>query len=313
MPNKDLPLISVIILNYNTIDVTCEFIESTKKLTYPNFELILVDNASQEDPTKVISEKYPDVKLIVNKKNLGFAGGNNVGLQAARGDYYFIVNNDTEVTPNLLEELLKPFGIDPQIGVVSPKIRFFSEPNIIQYAGFTEINPFTGRNKLIGLKEMDYGQHDTSGYTAYTHGAAMMIRKSVVQQVGFMPDIFFLYYEELDWSAHIRREGFKIYYQASALIYHKESISVGKESVLKVYYQNRNRILFMRRNSTTTQFVFFLLFLTLVIIPKMVFIYSANGRFKHLHNFFRGLTWNLAHSRYPETTDTIPQLIPNLR
>ena len=313
MQNNDLPLISIIILNYNTLEVTCEFIESTRSLTYPNYEIILVDNASRQDPTQWIRDRYPEVRLIVNKRNLGFAGGNNVGIQAAKGDYYFIVNNDTEVTPTLLEHLLEPFSTDPKIGVVSPKIRFHSNPDIIQYAGFTEINPFTGRNRLIGFRERDQGQHDKSGYTAYTHGAAMMVKKEVIKKVGLMPDIFFLYYEELDWSAHLRREGYRIFYQASALIYHKESISVGKESVLKAYYQNRNRVLFMRRNSTGHQFLFFLLFLILIIIPKMIVVYSFNGQFDHLKNFFRGIFWNLTNPRYPKPSDRIPQLIPHLR
>src|SRR6478609_7035888 len=139
------PLVSIIILNYNQIKVTFEFIESTKKLTYKNFEIILIDNDSKDNPTALVHSTYPEVRLIVNTENLGFTGGNNVGIQAAKGDYYFIVNNDTEVTPDLFERLLEPFAADPTIGVVCPKIRYFHNPNIIQYAGFTEINPITGR------------------------------------------------------------------------------------------------------------------------------------------------------------------------
>lgn len=313
MPSRDFPMVSIIILNFNTLEVTCEFIESTKKLTYPNYEIILVDNASTENPTEIISNNYPDVRLIVNKTNLGFAGGNNVGIKAAKGDFFFIVNNDTEVTPDLLEQLLKPFDSDPKVGIVSPKIRFHSNPEVIQYAGFTEINPFTGRNRLIGLGETDRGQYDKAGPTAYTHGAAMLVKKEVVEAVGLMPDHFFLYYEELDWSAHIRREGFKIHYQPSALIYHKESMSVGKESVLKAYFQNRNRILFMRRNSTALQFFCFMLFFAIIIVPKTVLIYLYNRQFHHLKNFFWAIYWNFSHSRYQGSTERIPQLIPHLR
>ena len=292
------PLVSIIILNYNQIKVTFEFIESTKKLAYKNFEIILVDNASKEDPTKLVQSTYPEVKLIVNKINLGFTGGNNVGIEASKGDYYFIVNNDTEVTENLIEELLEPFLIDSSIGVVSPKIRYFSNPNLIQYAGFTEVNPFTGRNKPIGGKEMDNGQHDISGYTAYAHGAAMLVKKEVVEKVGMLPDMFFIYYEELDWSAHIKRAGYKIYYQSKALIYHKESVTMGKESAIKAYYHNRNRILFMRRNTNALQFSFFLFFLIFVIVPKNILKYLIKGQMTHLKNFFRGLIWNLKTPKY---------------
>jgi GT2 family glycosyltransferase len=291
------PLISIIILNYNQIKVTCEFIESTKKLKYRNFEIILVDNASKDDPTEIIRTKYPEVKLIVNKVNLGFTGGNNVGMKAAKGDYYFIVNNDTEVTEDLLDKLLEPFARDKSIGVVSPKIRYFDHPEVLQYAGFTEINPITGRNKSIGNKEVDSGQYDVGGYTAYAHGAAMLLKKEVAEKVGMFADVFFIYYEELDWSARIRRGGYNIYYQPEAVIYHKESITMGKESAIKAYYHTRNRVMFMQRNVNTAQFSLFLIFLTFAVIPKSILKYLVTGRFQHLKSFVRGITWNITTPR----------------
>ncbi len=293
MSTVSSPLISMIILNYNQIKVTCEFIESTKKLSYKNFEIILVDNASRENPTEIIQKNHPDVKLIVTKENLGFTGGNNVGIKAAKGDYYFVVNNDTEVTEDLLERLLEPFQSDKTVGVVSPKIHYFHNPTILQYAGFTEINPFTGRNKSIGDKEEDNGQHNTPGYTAYAHGAAMLLKREVVEKAGSLADIFFIYYEELDWSARIKRAGYNIYYQPTALIYHKESITMGKESAIKAYYHNRNRVLFMRRNSNGIQLAFFLFFFTFAVAPKTILKYLLKGQFEHLKNFFRGVFWNL--------------------
>src|SRR5687768_14760372 len=130
------PLVSIIALNYNQTTVTCEFLESTKLLTYRNFETIIVDNGSAVNPTAQLNAgNYPNLKILLSDKNLGFTGGNNLGMQHAKGDFIFIVNNDTEVTPDLIECLLEPFFKDPNIGVVCPKIRFFHHPNIIQYAG----------------------------------------------------------------------------------------------------------------------------------------------------------------------------------
>ncbi|AHM63626.1 family 2 glycosyl transferase [Flammeovirgaceae bacterium 311] len=289
------PLVSIVILSYNQLKVSCEFLDSCRALSYDNYEIIMVDNASAEDPTQLIKTNYPYVRFIRNEQNLGFAGGNNIGIAAAKGDYIFIVNNDTEVTPDLLDKLLEPFQKDPAIGVVSPKIKYFSNPTLIQYAGYTAMNPFTGQAVAIGHKQEDQGQHDKSGYTNFAHGAAMMVKKEVIEKVGAMPDIFFLYYEELDWAEQIKRAGFKIYYQAEGEIFHKESVSVGKESPLKAYYHTRNRVLFMRRNTSPFQFTLFSLFLVTCVIPKGLLKYILKRQPIHLKNFIRGLWWNVGY------------------
>lgn len=302
--NIKKPLISVITLNYNQTTVTCEFLTSLKDVTYDNLEVIVVDNASREDPTDQILNAYPKAHLIKSDKNLGFTGGNNLGIEAAQGDFVFIVNNDTEVTADLFEQLLKPFQQNKSIGMVSPKIYFHHNPNIIQYAGFSPVNPFTGRNHGIGNKEEDRGQHNQSGYTNYAHGAAMMVSREVIEKVGMFPEIFFIYYEELDWSAQITRAGYKIYYQAEASLYHKESITMGKESAIKAYYHNRNRILFMRRNSTPWQMFIFTLFLCLFTIPKTLLKYLLKGQFEHLQSFVKALVWHLHYTHHPQNMAT---------
>lgn len=288
------PLVSIILLNYNQLQVTLECLESLKKLTYKNYEVILVDNASKENPSNIVKERYPHVKLILNDVNLGFTGGNNVGMKIAKGDYFFILNNDTEIaSENLLEKLIEPFTKDPAIGMVSPKIRYFHHPNIIQYAGYTKINPFTGRNKQVGEKEEDRGQHNTPGYTDYANGAAMLVKREVINKVGVFPDHFFIYYEELDWCSQTLKNGFKIYYQADVYLLHKESITMGKASAIKTYYNNKNRILFMRRNSSPGQLTCFLFYLFLFTIPKNTLSFILSGQTEHLKSFYRGLIWNV--------------------
>ena len=149
--NGGYPLISIIILNYNQTDITCEFLESTRNLTYPNFETIVIDNASKISPkAQIEAGNYPNIKLLENEVNLGFTGGNNLGIRLAKGEYIFVVNNDTEVTPNLLDILIEPFRNDPSIGVVSPKIRYFEQPDTIQYAGYNAMNLYTGRARAVG-------------------------------------------------------------------------------------------------------------------------------------------------------------------
>ncbi|MGN7723880.1 glycosyltransferase family 2 protein [Chitinophaga sp. 22620] len=293
------PLVSIIALNYNQTAVTCEFLETTKNLTYRNFETIVVDNGSATDPSAQIKAgNYPNLKLILSPVNLGFTGGNNLGMQHAAGDFVFIVNNDTEMTPDLLEQLLAPFEEDASIGVVCPKIRFYHHPNVIQYAGFHPMNLLTGRTWAVGSKEEDKGQHNVSGPTSCAHGAAMMVKREVIDKVGRFADKFFIYYEESDWSARILKAGYKIYYAAQGLIYHKESITMGKESPLKVYFHTRNRILYMRRNTNKRQLTVFLLFFSFLTLPKAVASYTLKGQFKHLKSFLRGTFWNLTNSSY---------------
>ncbi|MGD1890231.1 MAG: glycosyltransferase family 2 protein [Cyclobacteriaceae bacterium] len=291
------PLVSLIALNYNQTDITCEFLESTRNLTYPNYEIIVIDNGSTINPKEQIEAgNYPKTRLIVSEKNLGFTGGNYLGMREANGDFIFIVNNDTEVTEDLLDELLAPFSMDENVGVVSPKIKFFHHPDIIQYAGFKPINPYTGRTGAVGSREKDEGQHNQLRETFGAHGAAMMGKRSVIEDVGMFADNFFIYYEEWDWSARIRRAGYKIYYQPNAVIYHKESITMGKESAIKAYYHTRNRILFMRRNSKKIPLIIFTVFFTMAVVPKSLLRYLRNSQFEHIKAFAKGVTWNLTSS-----------------
>jgi GT2 family glycosyltransferase len=299
MASTELPLVSIIILNWNQTKVTCEFLESTRRLEYTNCEILVCDMGSEVDPTEYIkSQNYPNTRVLRSETNLGFTGGNNWGMREAKGDFIFIVNNDTEVTPNLLNVLIEPFYQDPSIGVTCPKIRFYHHPEIIQYAGFNPINVYTGRSTAVGNKEVDSGQYDVSGFTYGAHGCAMMVKREVIEKVGMFPEKFFIYYEEWDWSSRILKAGFKIYYQAQGLIYHKESITMGKQSAIKVYYHTRNRILYMRRNANSIQFAAFMIFFMLFTAPKSTVRFVVNRQFGHLKSFVKGAFWNLTASKY---------------
>jgi GT2 family glycosyltransferase len=296
---KELPLVSIVTLTWNQTKITCEFLESTRQLKYRNYEILVCDMGSETDPTDYInSQNYPNTRVLRSEKNLGFTGGNNWGIRQAKGEYIFIVNNDTEVTPDLLDVLIEPFYKDPSIGVTCPKIRFFHHPDVIQYAGFNPINVYTGRTTSVGNKEVDRGQYDNSGYTSGAHGCAMMVKKEVIDRVGMFPEKFFIYYEEWDWSSRIIKAGYKIYYQAKGLIFHKESITMGKQSAIKVYYHTRNRILYMRRNTNMLQFVAFITFFLLFTAPKATVKYALSRQFEHLKSFLKGTFWNLKTSKY---------------
>lgn len=292
------PLVSIVTLNYNQTDVTCAFLESARHLTYPNVEILVVDNGSVTNPTAQIGRgNHPHVRLLLNAENLGFTGGNNVGIAAAKGEFLFIVNNDTELTPDLLERLLEPFENDERVGVVCPKIRDFYQPDVIEYAGYSPLNKFTGQMWPLGNAEVDQGQFDQSGPTAFAYGCAMMVKREVVQRVGGFAEQFFLYYEELDWSQRIRNAGFEIYYQSAGLIFHKGSASMGKFNPLKVYYLTRNRVLFMRRHAKPLERAVFYAYFACLVLPKHVLTYSLRGQFHFLKAFLKGVWWNLTTVR----------------
>ena len=243
--------LSIITINYNGLKDTCELME-TLPLEDESIEVIVVDNASTQDEATIIEQRYPQITVIRSKENLGFAGGNNLGIQASHGKYLFFINNDTLLSPQTsdISHLINRLESSPKIGAVSPKIRFAWGNNPIQYASYTPLSRITIRNRAVGFGESDHSQYDTSHLTSYAHGAAMMVKREVIEKVGMMPECYFLYYEELDWSMMIRRAGYDIWYEPACTIYHKESQATGRNSPLRTYYITRNRLLFVKRNNT---------------------------------------------------------------
>jgi GT2 family glycosyltransferase len=288
--------VSIITVNFNQPKVTEELLATIP--TSSDVEVIVVDNGSLPDVTPELRAKYPSVKFIRSEENLGFAGGNNLGIQQAAGNYLFFVNNDTEFTSGLIEKLTNVLDEHPEIGMISPKINYFSNQGMIQYAGYTPLNYFTCRNSCIGLRENDEGQYDhIIGPTAYCHGAAMMVRKSAIEKAGMMNENFFLYYEELDWGEQIKRAGYQAWVCTDALIYHKESVSVGKNSRLKEYFMNRNRILFIRRNAPLFKKIVFYLYFILMVVPRNIVNYTRTKNYNYIPALIKAVWWNLTHSK----------------
>jgi GT2 family glycosyltransferase len=292
-----MKMVSVITVNFNHSDVTEALLASIfSKNTYQPIEIIVVDNGSEVNPVPAWRTKYPNVQFIRSEANLGFAGGNNLGIRAAKGEYLFFVNNDTEFTERLVDILAGTLDAHPEVGMVSPKIRYYSQPDTLQYAGFTPMNYYTARNNCIGQFEKDNGQYDNlTGETGFVHGAAMMVRREAIQKAGAMPENYFLYYEEMDWCEQVKRAGYKIWVNMQALIYHKESITVGGKSALKEYFMNRNRILFIRRNcSFATKCVFWPYFIG-VVATRNVISYIKDGQWGFIGVLLRAIVWNMTN------------------
>jgi GT2 family glycosyltransferase len=296
--NENLnPLISIITVNFNHNEYTLLMLRSLKKCTYKNIEIIVVDNASYVDNLSEIEDEFPEAKLVRLSNNLGFAGGNNEGLKYATGDYILLLNNDTEVDPGFLEPLIETFRTNSDAGIVSPRLMYFYSPdmNTIQYAGTTPINLKTGRNKSIGNNEIDRGQYNYVCKTAYANGAALMFSRKMLETVGCMPDVYFLYYEELDWCVAAQKKGFNIYYAGTSKVYHKGSITVGVNGPIRKYYMARNRILFLRRNADLFTLVISMVFFFSVSYPIAHYRMIKNKEVGLLKYFIRGVFWNFTH------------------
>ena len=274
-----LPKVTLITVNYRQTELTCKLLESIKINSYPNLETIVVDNGAVTESSSIFKLYLPTAQIISSRENLGFAGGNNLGIKQSTGEVLFFINNDTVLTDGLVEALVLRFKISDNVGGVSPKIKYFDSKEFVQYAGFTEVNSWTGRNETIGKNQLDSDIFNIPHQTPYLHGAAMMIKREVIEKVGLMHEEYFLYYEELDWCSHIRRSGYALWYEPKGLIYHKESASVGKMSPLKIYYETRGRLLFMKRNFSALQFNFFKLFFYFISMPSKLLEFIVKSQF----------------------------------
>ncbi len=280
--------LSIITINYNGLKDTCELL-GTLPLEDDSLEVIVVDNASQADEATVIEQRFPQVKVVRSHQNLGFAGGNNLGIREARGTYIFLVNNDTVFKGWNVSALIHRLTSSSRIGAVCPKIRFTWDNCPIQYAGYTSLSPIRMRNHSIGFGEGDQGQYNTAKPTPYAHGAAMMVKREVIDKAGLMPECYFLYYEEIDWSMMIRRAGYDIWYEPACTIYHKESQTTGQQSPLKTYYLTRNRLLFAHRNSPLRYRYLTYLYLLTAVALRDACKYLVTGKWALLKAVGRGV------------------------
>ena len=284
--------VSIITINYNGLEDTCTLIESIP--FNENMEVIVVDNASNNQEAEAITKRYPQIKVIQSDQNLGFAGGNNIGIQAAQGKYLFLVNNDTIFKDFNVQALIDRMESSPGIGIVCPKIRFVWDNNPIQFAGYTPLSKITTRNHAIGFGEEDHGQYDTPHPTPYAHGAAMLIRRDAIDKVSLMPECYFLYYEELDWSMMFTRAGYQIWYEPLCTIYHKESQATGQNSPLRTYYLTRNRLLLVRRNPQEFNKPLAYLYLIGIVYLRDILKYTFTAHFELLKATIRAL-WHFIY------------------
>lgn len=243
------PRVGIIVLNWNGVDDTLACLESLARLDYPTFEVIVVDNGSADGSVLAIRERFSGVTLIENGENLGYTGGNNVGLRrvlAQRLDYALLLNNDTEVPPDSLRLLVEVADAYPAVGIVGPTIYYYDQPQVIWSAGGA-IDWRRGQTWMVGLNEHDIGQFGQEPREVdFVTGCALLVKREVLERVGLLDERFFAYYEETEWCVRIKRAGFRILHVPSACVWHKIRPEAQKDSPLVHYYMTRNRLLFLK-------------------------------------------------------------------
>jgi len=241
------PKISVIIVNYNGQDFLADCLESVLKSDYPNYEVILVDNNSSDNSVNIIKNKFQQVKIIINKKNFGFARANNIGIQQANGDAFLLLNNDTVVSPQLVRQLADELFNSSKVGVVGPKIYFYGTDIIWFAGGQIDWQNFEswhiGRNK----QEKDL-KNDILREVDFITGCTLMIKKEVIQQVGLLDENFFAYYEDADLCMRVKKAGFKVVYVPFGGVWHIKSATARRYVSLRLKYNLwRNKFIFYWR------------------------------------------------------------------
>ena len=231
------PLVSVIVLNYNAGELLLNCIESIKKSAYKNLEIIVVDNISTDKSQEICKEKYPDVKLIQNDENFGYCEGNNIGIREAKGDYIIILNPDTIVESNWVEELISAYNKFGE-GLYQPKILSLEKTQILQSTG--NMLHIFGFGFARDKGKNDNLEKNTIEKIGYASGTCLFTSKKVLKQVGLLDPFLFLYHDDLDLGWRAAQIGISSYYVPNSVIYHVESYAL-KWNAKKFYWLERNR------------------------------------------------------------------------
>ncbi len=301
MEQKSFPRIGIILVNRNTYEDTSVCLRSLAKITYPNAEVIVVDNGSKDDSLARLRSEFPSITYIPSKENTGFTGGNNLGIQYALEagcDHVLLLNNDTIVLPGFLEPLVGRLESDPKIAAATGKIYYApqtrnGEDKIIWYAGC--YRKWHMGYHHYGVEEKDTGTYDTPRETPYASGCLMLLRGNVIRKIGVLSPEYFIYWEEADWCHRARDVGYICMYEPKSVIYHNfTSAALGYETPFHMYMQYRNCFIYAKKYYRGLESFRFWTFYPLYMFYRFLFdIRAKNPRaakaiFWGIRDYFRG-------------------------
>ncbi len=294
-----MPKVSVIVLNWNGKKFLKNCLDSLRKLTYSSLEVIVVDNNSTDGSQGFVKKNYQKVVLIENKENYGFAKGNNIGFEAATGDYILILNNDTVITPNFLGPLIKDFEDNPTIACLQPQIRLSKNKELLDGVG--AFLTFTGFLYHFGyLKDRMQAKYNKKMKIFSAKGACMLLRRKAIEKVGLFDEDFFIFFEETDLCFRLWLAGYSVVYEPESIIYHlgggDTASSNSYQYEKRAYLSFRNMICCYIKNFGTRNLLIILPFLILTHI-FLIFYYLLRMKIYMIKIIFKAYYWNILHIR----------------
>lgn len=309
MPQAAPPRVSVVTVNSGRAAMTCELLESLRACTYAALEVVLVDDGAAADESARFNYHYPGVVYARTGERLGFAGATNLGIARATGTLILLLGSGVVVDPGFLEPLVEVLSRKPEVGMASPKIVFGEPAGVIEYAGAFVGPPGRGRGTLIGNLEPDDGQYDDTRYTELPHGACVLVRRAVFEEVGLLPEFYFMYFETLDFAVAARRAGFQTMYCGASRVTHRRSVRLGAASPRKTYCLHRDRVVFSRRTMSWLAYLAFVLYYLSVAVPAAGVRFLRKRNYDHLGALGRAL----GDSARQAFSRRAPLALPHLR
>ena len=281
--------VGIVIINFNQEKDTTACLSSLREIDHPNYEIVLVDNASKNNSADRIKQNFPEITLIKNRENLGFSEGNNVGIRyllKKETDHVLLLNNDTIVDRKFLTELVDGLEAYPNAGMAGPKIYYMGRPDVIWFAG-GDFRSLSGRTFHYGLGQKDKGQFEKVREVGFVTGCALLVTRSVIEKVGLLDPDYFFSYEDVDWCVRAAKKHYKLIYVPSSRVWHKFAASAGgRFSPLYIYYRIRNNLLFTKKNARpASEFLFHLFFSP----AKLIIWCSITLNFKGLLSVYLGM------------------------
>ena len=248
------PRVSIIIVTWNGLPLLQQCLPSVLATKYDNFEVVVVDNGS-EDGTLEWLESVPDVRVLAQSENLGFCGGNNVAIRETSSEFVVLLNNDVAVSSDWLTHLVSSVSRDPSIGAMQPKIRSYRDQSRFEYAGAcgghldTYGYPFA-RGRIFSTVEEDDGQYDTSEDVFWASGAALLLRRSAIDETGLLDERLFMHMEEIDLCWRLQHRGWRVVVEPSSVVFHIGGASLSHANPRKVYLNFRNSLLLLYKHTS---------------------------------------------------------------